>query len=107
MDVGPARQPRSPLVFRVGTEPHFPCLERLPTGYISRCAYAPLKVCFQLPVSRILGNRLYCPPPTERHIHVLKTILNSDTKNSRKHCLIHCFQTLFMFPPSQEAWVHY
>ena len=31
MDVGPARQPRSPLVFQVGAEPHFPCLERFPT----------------------------------------------------------------------------
>ena len=31
MDVGPARQPRSPLVFQVGAEPHFPCLEQLPT----------------------------------------------------------------------------
>ena len=31
MDVGPARQPRSPLVFQVGTEPHFPCLEQFPT----------------------------------------------------------------------------
>ena len=32
MDVGPARQPRSLLVFRVGAEPHFPRLERFPTG---------------------------------------------------------------------------
>ena len=31
MDVGPAHQPRSPLVFQVGAEPHFPCLEQLPT----------------------------------------------------------------------------
>ena len=31
MDVGPARQPRSPLVFQVGAEPHFPHLERFPT----------------------------------------------------------------------------
>ena len=31
MDVGPACQPRSPLVFRVGAEPHFPCLEQFPT----------------------------------------------------------------------------
>ena len=31
MDVGPARQPRSPLVFRVGAEPHVPRLERFPT----------------------------------------------------------------------------
>ena len=31
MDVGPARQPHSPLVFRVGAEPHFPCLEQFPT----------------------------------------------------------------------------
>ena len=39
MDVGPARQPRSPLVFRVGAEPHFPCLERFPTGsLIMLCA---------------------------------------------------------------------
>ena len=31
MDVGPARQPRSLLAFRVGAEPHFPRLERFPT----------------------------------------------------------------------------
>ena len=31
MDVGPARQPHSPLVFHVGAEPHFPRLERFPT----------------------------------------------------------------------------
>ena len=31
MDVGPARQPRSPLVFQVGAEPHFPRLEWFPT----------------------------------------------------------------------------
>ena len=31
MDVGPARQPLSPLVFQVGAEPHFPRLERFPT----------------------------------------------------------------------------
>ena len=31
MDVGPARQPRSPLVFQVGADPHFPRLERFPT----------------------------------------------------------------------------
>ena len=31
MDVGPACQPRSPLVFQVGAEPHFPRLERFPT----------------------------------------------------------------------------
>ena len=31
MDVGPAHQPRSPLVFQVGTEAHFPRLERFPT----------------------------------------------------------------------------
>ena len=32
MDVGPARQPRSPLVFQVGAEPHFPRMEWFPTG---------------------------------------------------------------------------
>ena len=32
MDVGPARQLRSPLVFQVGAEPHFPRLERFPTN---------------------------------------------------------------------------
>ena len=31
MDVGPARLLRSPLVFQVGAEPHFPRLERFPT----------------------------------------------------------------------------
>ena len=31
MDAGPARQPRSPLVFRVGAEPHFPRVEQFPT----------------------------------------------------------------------------
>ena len=30
MDVGPACQPRSPLVFPVGAEPHFPCMEQFP-----------------------------------------------------------------------------
>ena len=34
MDVGPARQPRSPLVFPVGPEPHFPRLERFPTTWV-------------------------------------------------------------------------
>ena len=31
MDEGSARQPRFPLVFQVGAEPHFPRLERFPT----------------------------------------------------------------------------
>ena len=31
MDVGPDRLLRSPLVFQVGAEPHFPRLERFPT----------------------------------------------------------------------------
>ena len=31
MDVGPAHLLRSPLVFQVGAEPHFPHLERFPT----------------------------------------------------------------------------
>ena len=31
MDVGPACQLRSPLVFQVGAEPHFPHLEQFPT----------------------------------------------------------------------------
>ena len=31
MDVGPARQPRSPLAFLSGAEPHLSCLERFPT----------------------------------------------------------------------------
>ena len=31
MDMGPACLLRSPLVFQVGAEPHFPCLERVPT----------------------------------------------------------------------------
>ena len=34
MDVGPARLLRSPLVFQVGAEPHFPRLEQFPTGFL-------------------------------------------------------------------------
>ena len=33
MDVGPAGQPRSPMLLRMGAEPHFPCVEQFPTGY--------------------------------------------------------------------------
>ena len=36
MDVGPACQPRSPLVFPVGAEPHFLRLERFPTDLGSK-----------------------------------------------------------------------
>ena len=35
MDVGPALLLRSPLVFQVGAEPHFPRLERFPTEPLS------------------------------------------------------------------------
>ena len=47
MDVGPARQPHSPLVFQVGAEPHFPRLERFPTilpKMIYRFNAIPIKV---------------------------------------------------------------
>ena len=36
MDLGPARQPHSPLVFRVGAEPHFPRLEQFPIKGLQR-----------------------------------------------------------------------
>ena len=39
MDVGPACLLRSPLVFQVGAEPHFPCLEQFPTDRNHRNGY--------------------------------------------------------------------
>ena len=53
MDVGLARQPRFPLVFRVGAEPHFPYLERFPTSpplFLFRTAIDPTKLatCWSL-----------------------------------------------------------
>ena len=48
MVVGPARQPRSPLAFQVGAEPHFPCLEQFPTHIYQIHILTHIKAFFKL-----------------------------------------------------------
>ena len=74
MDVGPPCQLRSPLVFQVGAEPHFPCLEQLPTENLLEkviMANFPNRMrekVTQIQETQSVPNKRNPKRPTARHI---------------------------------------
>ena len=93
MDVGPARQPRFPLVFRVGAEPHFPYLERFPTSpplFLFRTAIGPTKLATCWSLTRPWENNLQMPRSTQSI-----TIISKQPVAPKTHILVKFIKQVF------------